>query len=71
MSKEYVEPIVADNSGNVYISIKTANEYMDKYMKTLLEVKKYAETEKEDLISGGEVCEDILEIVDKALGDDK
>lgn len=34
-------------------------------MNALLEIERYCFKEKEDLISGGEVCEDILKIIEK------
>jgi hypothetical protein len=37
-------------------------------MKTLLKIEQYCIDEKEDLISGGEVCEDVLKIIDELKG---
>ena len=42
----------------------------DNRMDTILKIEKYCIEEKEDLISGGEVCEDILKIVDELKGDE-
>lgn len=40
----------------------------DNRMKTLLKIEQYCIDEKEDLISGGEVCEDVLKIIDELKG---
>ena len=37
----------------------------DERMNTILEIEKYCIDEKEDLISGCEVCEDILKMIEK------
>ena len=59
-----------DIATNLEKQIK-ALDYSLAQNKALLEINEYAENEKEDLISGSEVCEDILDIANKALGDDK
>lgn len=40
----------------------------DNRMNALLEIEQYCNDEKEDLISGGEVCEDVLKIIDELKG---
>lgn len=40
----------------------------DNRMKTLIKIEQYCIDEKEDLISGCEVCEDILKIIDELKG---
>lgn len=37
----------------------------DKYKEVLDKIKEYCKEEKEDLIAGGEVCEDILELLEE------
>ena len=40
----------------------------DNRMKALLKIEQYCIDEKEDLINGGEVCEDVLKIIDELKG---
>lgn len=81
MNKEkYVEPIVTDADGNVYVSMKMLKEYTEKYEKALEDIKQCIEEHTEETEIGfyglppkiksftGRI-DDILEIVNKALGD--
>ena len=45
--------------------VKDLEKVADERMSTILDIEKYCIDEKEDLISGCEVCEDILKIIDK------
>lgn len=40
----------------------------DNRMNALLKIEKYCIDEKEDLCSGGEICEDVLKIIDELKG---
>ena len=46
----------------------TIEKVADERMSTILDIEKYCIDEKEDLISGCEVCEDILKMIDKLKG---
>lgn len=53
--------------------LQQENEQLEKIadsrMKTLLKIEQYCIDEKEDLICGGEVCEDVLKIIDELKGE--
>ena len=48
--------------------ITNLEKVADERMSTILDIEKYCIDEKEDLISGGEVCEDVLKIIDELKG---
>ena len=52
----------------LYDYITNLQTIADNRMDTILKIEKYCIEEKEDLISGGEVCEDVLKIVDELKG---
>lgn len=43
--------------------INELNKISGNRMNTIIEIEKYCNEEKEDLIAGGEVCEDVLKII--------
>lgn len=61
---------------DMYIQIKYyingLQEIAEDRLNAILKIENYCIEEKEDLISGGEVCEDILKIIDELKkGSDK
>lgn len=46
-------------------TIDLQKQQLDKYKNVIDKIKEYCEEEKEDLIAGGEVCEDILELLEE------
>jgi hypothetical protein len=49
---------------------KELEKIAEERMNTILKIEKYCNNEKDNLISCGEVCEDILTIIDKLKGSD-
>jgi hypothetical protein len=49
---------------------KELEKVAEERMNTILKIEKYCNNEKDNLISCGEVCEDILTIIDKLKGSD-
>ncbi len=45
--------------------IKLIQDKLNKYKQVIYKIKEYCKEEKEDLIAGGEVCEDILELLEE------
>lgn len=55
MNKDYVEPMIADENGNIYFSAKYLSENKDKEIKRLNNIINELEkwlTEKQDLVCG-------------------
>ena len=56
------------NFNDLTIRYNHLEKVSDERMSTILDIEKYCIDEKEDLISGCEVCEDILKMIDKLKG---
>lgn len=54
--------LITDNEIRVQLVLK---EQLDKYKNVFDKIKEYCKEEKDDLIAGGEVCEDILELLEE------
>ena len=50
---------------NAIIENDNLKEQLDKYKQVTDKIKEYCNNEKDDLISGGEVCEDILKLLEE------
>lgn len=72
MKEEIKEKIKAYYIGNdideIIDCLNNLQTISDNRMNALLEIERYCFEEKEDLISGGEVCEDVLKIIDELKG---
>lgn len=61
--------ILKNNDAKIILDyIANLQTISDNRMKTLLKIEQYCIDEKEDLINGGEVCEDVLKIIDELKG---
>ena len=60
--------LLPKNQQKVLDYITNLQTIADNRMGTILKIEKYCIEEKEDLISCGEVCEDVLKIVDELKG---
>lgn len=69
MNRYFVDKELYDNTEANFNDLTIRYEYLEKVaderMSTILDIEKYCIDEKEDLISGCEVCEDILKIIEK------
>lgn len=69
MSRYFVDKELYDNTEANFNDLTIRYEHLEKVaderMSTILDIEKYCIDEKEDLISGCEVCEDILKIIEK------
>lgn len=61
----YYKTFSQDKTDKLYDYITNLEKVVDERMSTILDIEKYCIDEEEDLISGGEVCEDILKIINK------
>lgn len=69
MNRHFVDKELYDNTEANFNDLTIRYEHLEKVaderMSTILDIEKYCIDEKEDLISGCEVCEDILKMIDK------
>ena len=65
--EKYTEPMVTDADGNVYVSMKTLKEYTEKYVTALKDIQNLLEN---NAVLNNLVIT-IINIINKALGDDK
>lgn len=72
MNRYFVDKELYDNTEANFNDLTIRYEHLEKVaderMSTILDIEKYCIDEKEDLISGCEVCEDILKMIDKLKG---
>lgn len=69
MNRYFVDKELYDNTEANFNDLSIRFEHLEKVaderMSTILDIEKYCIDEKEDLISGCEVCEDILKMIEE------